>query len=55
MNNTVYFTPSPQRANYSRFRDLLLRESGEEFIINEKTLRLEAPLTDAKFLQSGYV
>lgn len=48
MNNTVYFTPSPQRANYSRFRDLLLRESGEEFIINEKTLRLEAPLSPTR-------
>jgi len=45
MNQAVYITPSKQRGNYSRFRDLLLRESGDEFIINEKTLRLEAPLT----------
>lgn len=43
--NNLYFTPSVQRAAYSRFRDLLLRESGEEFIINEKTLRLEQALT----------
>lgn len=43
--SNVYFTPSPQRAAYSRFRDLLTRETGEEFIINEKTLRLEAPLS----------
>lgn len=43
--SNLYFTPSPQRAAYSRFRDMLLRESGEEFIINEKTLRLEAPLS----------
>ena len=45
MNQSLYFTPSTQRANYSRFRDLLLRESGDEFIINEKTLRLESALS----------
>jgi hypothetical protein len=43
--NNVYFTPDTQRANYSRFRDLLIREAGEEFIINPQTLRLEAALS----------
>ena len=46
--NNVYFTPNPQRAAYSRFRDLLVRETGEEFIINEQTLRLEKALSPTR-------